>query len=243
MHGPVFGEFLGTAVLVLFGDGVVANVLLNKSKGEHGGWMVIASGWGLAVFSGIIVSLGVGGVAQLNPAITIALAVMTGSYATILPYCAAQMAGAFVGAVLVWLVYLPHWSQTPNPDVKLIVFCTGPAVRRLPCNALTEFLATAIGLVLVGMAIGSKGLAASGMPPGFAPFLWGAVVLAIGLSLGGPTGYAINPARDLGARLAHQLLPIACKRDSDWGYAWVPVLAPALGGVVGALLCKAFGIL
>lgn len=243
MHGPVFGEFLGTAVMIFFGDGVVANVLLNKSKGQGGGWIVIAAGWAMAVFAGIITSLGVGGVAHLNPAITIAFAVISGSYANVLPYCGAQLAGAFTGAVLVWLMYLPHWRQTPDPDVKLTVFCTNPAIRHLPSNALAEFLATAIGLVLVGMTIGSKGLAENGLPPGFAPCLWGMVVLAIGLSLGGPTGYAVNPARDLGARLAHQFLPIPNKRDSDWGYAWVPVLAPALGGVAGALLCRAFRIL
>ena len=243
MHGPVFGEFLGTAVLIFFGDGVVANVLLNKSKGQNGGWMVVAAGWSMAVFAGIITSLAVGGVAHLNPAITLAFAVLNGSYSIIVPYCAAQIAGAFAGAVLVWLVYLPHWAQTPDPDVKLIVFCTKPAIRHLPSNALTEFLATAIGLVLVGMAIGSRGLAQSGFPPGFAPCLWGLVILAVGLSLGGPTGYAVNPARDLGARLAHQLLPIPGKRDSDWSYGWVPIVAPALGGIAGALLCRAFGIM
>lgn len=242
MHGPVFGEFLGTAVMILFGDGVVANVLLNKSKGQNGGWIVIAVGWAMAVFCGIITSLGVGGVAHLNPAITIAFAVISGSYAHVLPYCAAQLAGAFTGAVLVWLVYLPHWPETPDPDVKLTVFCTKPAIRHLPANALTEFLATAVGLVLVGMTIGSKGLAGNGLQSGFAPFFWGLVILGIGVSLGGPTGYAINPARDLGARFAHQLLPLPNKRDSDWGYAWVPVLAPALGGIAGALLCRAFRI-
>jgi glycerol uptake facilitator protein len=185
----------------------------------------------------------VGGVAHLNPAITLAFAVISGSWSNVLPFCAAQVAGAFVGAVLAWLVYLPHWSQTPDPSIKLTVFCTNPAIRHWPSNALTEFLATAIGLVMIGFAIGSKGLAASGLPSGFGPYLWGMVVLAIGLSLGGPTGYAINPARDLGARLAHQFLPIPGKRDSDWGYGWIPILAPALGGIAGALLCRAFGIL
>ncbi len=243
MHGPVFGEFLGTMVLIFFGDGACANVLLKKSKGENSGWMVIATAWGLAVLAGIVVSLGVGGVAHLNPAITIALAVATGSYATVLPYCAAQMAGAFTGAVLVWLVYLPHWRLTEDSGAKLGVFCTAPAIRNIPANALTEFLVTALALVLVGVTIGSKGLAANGLPAGLGPCLWGMLVWAIGLSLGGPTGYAINPARDLGPRLAHQLLPIPGKGSSDWSYALVPVLAPALGAAAGALLARAFGIL
>ena len=243
MHGPVFGEFLGTMTLILFGDGVVANVLLKKSKGEGSGWIVISTGWGLAVLSGILVSLSVGGVAHLNPAITLALAFANNSYANVAPLIAAQFAGAFAGAVLVWLVYLPHWQETPEQDLKLAVFCTAPAIRNLPFNALTEFLATALGLVLAGAAIGSKGAAAAGVTPGWGPFLWGMLVWAIGLSLGGPTGYAINPARDLGPRLAHQLLPIANKGGSDWAYAAVPVFAPALGGIAGGLICKALGIL
>ena len=243
MHGPVFGEFLGTMTLILFGDGVVANVLLKKSKGEGSGWIVISTGWGLAVLSGILVSLSVGGVAHLNPAITLALAFANNSYANVAPLIAAQFAGAFAGAVLVWLVYLPHWRETPEQDLKLAVFCTAPAIRNLPCNTLTEFLVTAFALVLAGAAIGSKGAASAGVTPGWGPFLWGMLVWAIGLSLGGPTGYAINPARDLGPRLAHQLLPIANKGGSDWAYAAVPVLAPALGGIAGGLICKALGIL
>jgi glycerol uptake facilitator protein len=241
MHGPVFGEFIGTMVLILFGDGVVANVLLQKSKGENSGWMVIATGWGLAVLAGIIASLGVGGVGHLNPAVTIALAVASGSWANVAPYIAAQLAGAFVGAVLVWLVYLSHWRETPDQGSKLAIFCTGPAIRNLPANALTEFLVTTIALLMVGFSIGSKGVAANGLAAGFGPYLWGMLVWAIGLSLGGPTGYAINPARDLGPRLAHQLLPISGKGSSDWGYALVPIIAPALGGCAGGLLCKAFG--
>ena len=243
MHGPVFGEFLGTMTLILFGAGVVANVLLRKSKGEGSGWIVISTGWGLAVLSGILVSLSVGGVAHLNPAITLALACANNSYANVAPLIAAQFAGAFAGAVLVWLVYLPHWQETPEQDLKLAVFCTAPAIRNLPFNTLTEFLATALGLVLAGAAIGSKGAAAAGVTPGWGPFLWGMLVWAIGLSLGGPTGYAINPARDLGPRLAHQLLPIANKGGSDWAYAAVPAFAPALGGIAGGLICKALGIL
>ena len=242
MHGPVFGEFLGTMMLILLGDGVVANVLLKKSKGENSGWIVIATGWGLAVLCGILTSLGVGGVAHLNPAVTIALAIAARSYVTVVPYIAAQMAGGFVGAFLVWIVYLPHWSQTPDKGAKLGIFCTAPAIRNIPSNALTEFLVTIL-LIIVGFSIGSKGVSATGLVAGFGPYLWGMLVWAIGLSLGGPTGYAINPARDLGPRIAHQLLPISGKGSSDWGYALVPIVAPALGGVVAAFLCKAFGIL
>lgn len=243
MHGAVFGEFLGTMTLVLFGDGVVANVLLGKSKGENSGWIVISTGWGLAVLSGILVSLSVGGVAQLNPAITLALAFANNSYANVAPFIGAQFAGAFTGAVLVWLVYLPHWRETPNEGHKLGVFCTIPAIRNLPANALAEFLTTTFGLVLAGGAIGSKGVTAAGVTSGWGPFLWGMLVWAIGLSLGGPTGYAMNPARDLGPRLAHQILPIANKGGSDWGYAAIPIVAPALGGITGGLICKALGIL
>lgn len=242
MNGPVFGEFLGTMILILLGDGVVANVLLNKSKGQNSGWIVITAGWGFAVLAGIIASLGVGGVAHLNPAVTVALAVGSGDWGNVAPYIAAQLAGAFVGAALVWLVYLPHWAATEDAGLKLAIFSTGPAIRNIPSNALTEFLVTIV-LVVVGFAIGSKGVSATGLPGGFGPYLWGMLVWGIGLSLGGPTGYAINPARDLGPRIAHQLLPIAGKGDSDWGYAMVPVIAPLAGGGVGALICKLTGIL
>ncbi len=242
MHGPIFGEFLGTLVLILLGDGGVANVLLAKSKGQNSGWIVIATGWGLAVLAGIIASVAVGGVAHLNPAVTIAVAVSSGNYANVVPFILAQLAGAFAGATLVWLIYLPHWRETEDKGLKLAIFCTGPAIRALPANALTEFLVTIV-LVVVGFSIGTKGLAPAGLPSGFGPYLWGMLVWSIGLSLGGPTGYAINPARDLGPRIAHQLLPIAGKGGSDWGYALVPVLAPLAGGAVGALICKATGIL
>jgi glycerol uptake facilitator protein len=242
MHGPIFGEFLGTLVLILLGDGVVANVLLKGSKAEGAGWMVIATAWGLAVLCGIITSLAVGGVAHLNPAITIALAVSSGTYETLVPYIVAQIAGAFCAGVLVWLIFLPHWEGTADQGLKLAVFCTGPAIRKIPLNALTEFLVTIV-LVVVGFSIGSKGVAANGLPAGIGPYFWGMLVWAIGLSLGGPTGYAINPARDLGPRISHAVLPIPGKGGSDWGYALVPVIAPAIGGAVGALICVATGIL
>lgn len=241
MHGPVFGEFLGTLVLMFLGDGVVANVLLSKSKAQNAGWMVITTAWGLAVLFGIITSLAVGGVAHLNPVITIALAVGSGDYSTLLPYIAAQIAGAFTAGVLVWVTFLPHWAQTEDKGLKLGVFCTSPAIRNLPLNALHEFIVTIL-LVVAGFAIGSKGVSATGLPAGFGPYLWGMLVWGIGLSLGGPTGYAINPARDLGPRLAHAVLPIPGKGGSDWGYALVPILAPALGGIAGALICKVTGI-
>ena len=242
MHGPIFGEFLGTLVLMFLGDGVVANVLLTKSKGENGGWMVITTAWGLAVLFGILTSLAVGGVAHLNPVITLALAVGSGDYGAVLPYVAAQMAGAFVASILVWLVYLPHWAVTENQGLKLAIFCTGPAIRNLPLNALCEFLVTIV-LVVAGFSIGSKGVSANGLPAGFGPYLWGMLVWGIGLSLGGSTGYAVNPARDLGPRVAHQLLPIAGKGGSDWGYALVPLIGPLLGGAAGAAICRAAGIL
>ncbi|TBW36750.1 aquaporin family protein [Siculibacillus lacustris] len=241
MHGPIFGEFLGTLVLIMLGDGVVANVLLKGSKGENSGWIVITTGWGLAVLAGIITSVGVGGVAHLNPAVTLAAAVTGGDFSNVVPFIAAQMVGAFCGGALVWLIYLPHWAGTESQGLKLAVFCTGPAIRNIPSNALTEFLVT-IALVVIGFAIGSKGFAGAGLPGGLGPYFWGMLVWGIGLSLGGPTGYAINPARDLGPRIAHAVLPIAGKGDSDWGYALVPVLAPAAGGIVGALICKATGI-
>ncbi len=178
--------------------------------------MVITCAWGLAVLFGILTSQAVGGVAHLNPVITIASAVATGDYGTILPYVAAQMAGAFVAAVLVWLIYLPHWAETESEGLKLAVFCTGPAIRNIPLNALAEFLTTIV-LVVAGFSIASKGVAPNGLPAGFGPYLWGMLVWESALSLGGPTGYAINPARDLGPRLAHAVLPIAGKGHSDWG--------------------------
>jgi len=240
MHGAIFGEFVGTMILLLFGNGVVANVVLDRSKGKDGGWMVIATGWGFAVFCGIVTSLAVGGVAQLNPAVTLASAIVSGDFSHLSAYIGAQMAGAVVSGLLVWLVYLPHWA-TSDADSKLAVFCTQPAIRATASNALSELIVTAV-LIVVGMALASKGFIAAGLAPGMGPFFWGILVWAVGLSLGGQTGYAINPARDLGPRIAHWLLPIPGKRDSDWGYAWVPVLAPMAGAVVGAIIVRATGI-
>ena len=240
MHGAIFGEFAGTMVLLLFGNGVVANVVLDRSKGKDGGWMVIATGWGFAVFCGIVTSLAVGGVAHLNPAVTLASAIVSGDYSHVVPYIGAQLAGAVLSGLLVWLVYLPHWASS-DPDSKLAVFCTQPAIRSTGSNALSELIVTAV-LIVVGMALASKGFVGTGLAPGMGPFFWGILVGGVGLSLGGQTGYAINPARDLGPRIAHWLLPIAGKRDSDWGYAWVPVLAPMAGAGLGALIVRATGI-
>ncbi len=243
MHGPVFGEFLGTLVLILLGDGVVAGVLLNKSKGQNSGWIVITAAWGFAVVCGIFTSLAVGGIAHLNCAVTFALALAGATpWAQVPGLVAGQFAGAFVGAMLVWLTYLPHWAETSDKGLKLAVFCTGPAIRNLPLNLLTEIIGT-VFLVIIGFALGSKGVSPTGLPAGYGPFMWGIVVWSIGMSLGGPTGYAINPNRDLGPRIAHFVLPIAGKGDSDWGYAMVPVIGPLIGAGIGSVICKATGIL
>ncbi|MSU60853.1 MAG: aquaporin family protein [Pedosphaera sp.] len=240
---PFTAEIIGTMLLVVFGDGVVANVLLNKSKGQNGGWIVITTGWALAVTIAVYAVRSISG-AHLNPAVTIALAVI-GQFprASVPSYIIAQMIGGIFGGVLVWLAYLPHWGITADKGAKLGVFCTGPAVRSPLANLLTEIIGTAL-LVLGLLAILTpKNLVPnSGFETGFAPVLVGVIVWAIGLSLGGPTGYAINPARDLGPRIAHYVLPIAGKGDSDWGYAWVPVVGPILGGVAGALFYKAFWV-
>lgn len=232
---PYLAEFIGTGLLILFGNGVVANVLLAKSKGHGGGWIVITTGWALAVTVGVY-SVGVISGGHLNPAVTIGLAAI-GEFelARVPGYLAAQFAGALAGSVLVWLAYLPHWKATPEPATKLAVFCTEPAIRHTASNLLCEIIGTA-ALVFGALAIPSKtNFTAEGWSTGFGPLLVGLLVFAIGLSLGGPTGYAINPARDLGPRLAHALLPIAGKGGSDWGYAWIPVVGPLAGGVIGAL--------
>jgi glycerol uptake facilitator protein len=243
MHGPVFGEFLGTLVLILLGDGVVAGVLLNKSKGQNSGWIVITAAWGFAVVCGIFTSLAVGGVAHLNCAVTFALALAGATpWAQVPGLVAAQFAGAFVGAALVWLTYLPHWSETSDQGLKLAVFCTGPAIRNIPANFMTEVIGTAF-LCIIGFALGSKGVSPTGLPAGYGPFMWGIVVWSIGMSLGGPTGYAINPNRDLGPRIAHAVLPIAGKGGSDWGYALVPVIGPLIGAAIGSFICMHTGIL
>jgi len=243
MYGPIFGEFLGTLTLCLLGTAVVANVLLEKSKGQNSGWIVITTGWGFAVTFGVITSLSVGGVAHLNPAITVAIATATGDWSNVIPLVLAQIVGAFTGAVITWAAYYAHWEGTEDPDLKLAIFSTGPAVRHLPANTVTEIIGTVV-LVVAGFAIGAKGVVGeAGLPAGMSPFLWGVLVWGIGLSLGGPTGYAINPARDLGPRIAHQILPIPGKGTSDWGYAAIPIAGPIIGAVIGGLIVKSLGIL
>jgi glycerol uptake facilitator protein len=241
MAGPLFGEFMGTLVLILLGNGVVANVLLKGSKAEGAGWMVITSGWAFAVMAGVFTAVACGSRdANLNPAVTLGFAVATGSFAKFAPYAIAQILGAFAGAALVWLHFLPHWRNTEGKDLKLACFCTSPAIRRFGANLLSEIIGTLV-LVLVVGAIFSKAVSANGIASGLGPYLVAALVWGIGLSLGGTTGYAINPARDFGPRLAHALLPVAEKGGSDWGYATVPILGPLIGGALAGALMRAIG--
>ncbi len=233
-------ELLGTMILVLLGDGVVANVVLKQTKGNNAGWIVITAGWGFAVAVAVYCVAAISG-GHLNPAVTIGLATIGKFEWALVPgYIAAQMVGAFLGGILVWLAYLPHWPVTESKGDKLAVFSTGPAIRHTAGNLICEAIGTAM-LVLGVLAILSPAnlVPNSGFDKGLAPALVGLLVGAIGLSLGGPTGYAINPARDLGPRLAHFVLPIPGKGNSDWGYAWIPVVGPIIGGIAGALLYKA----
>lgn len=232
---PYLAECVGTAVLILLGNGVVANCVLGRSKGNGGGWIVITAGWGMAVAVAVY-AVGRFSGAHINPAVTVGLAAIDKfPWAKVPGYLAAQMAGAFVGALLVWLSYLPHWPVTEDGEGMRACFCTAPAVRRPVWNMVTEVIGTVVLLVGV-LAIGSDSPQAP--LPHLDPLLVGLLVFSIGLSLGGPTGYAINPARDLGPRLAHQLLPIPGKVDSDWGYAWVPIVGPLVGGVLGAWIFR-----
>jgi glycerol uptake facilitator protein len=226
------GEFIGTALLIILGDGVVANVVLSKTKGNNGGWIVITFGWGMAVFTGVFASNLLGGSGHLNPAVTLAVAWFADfDWNKVLPYMGAQFAGAFTGAVIVWLTYKKHFDETADAEAKLAVFCTGPAIRNTGYNLITEIVGTFI--LVLGASLMSKPEIKMGtleaLPVGL-------LVLAIGLSLGGPTGYAINPARDLGPRIAHFLLPIPNKRNSDWSYSWIPVIGPVIGGLLAAWL-------
>ena len=225
---PFLGELIGTMLLVIFGDGVVAGAVLKRTKSENAGWVVITLAWGLAVTLAIYAVGNISG-AHINPAVTLALAA-TGDFpwSQVPAYILAQMLGALIGAAVVWLHYLPHWSRTEDQAAKLAVFCTGPALRAPWANLLSEVSGTFIlitGLLFIG---------ANDFAEGLNPIVVGALIVAIGMSLGGTTGYAINPARDLGPRLAHWLLPIAGKGPSDWAYAPIPVVGPLLGGVAGA---------
>lgn len=262
MH-PYLAEVVGTGILVLLGNGIVANAVLSKTKGHAAGWVAITLGWGLAVALAVY-SVGRISGAHINPAVTIGLAgIGEFPWADVPGYIIAQMAGAFIGAALVWVAYLSHWKATEDTGAKLACFSTGPAIRNTKANLLTEIIGTAM-LVFGVLAIGSvaqgmeqallaepgdafaEGTLQSGLITGFStwfgPLLVGLLVLSIGLSLGGPTGYAINPARDLGPRLAHAVLPIAGKGDSDWSYSWIPVVGPIIGGLLGGWLFVLLGM-
>jgi len=234
------GEVIGTMILIILGDGVVAGVLLRNSKAENSGWIVITFGWAMAVAIAVY-CVGQFSGAHINPAVTISLAVTDQfDWALVPGYIIAQFIGAFIGGVIVWLAYLPHWEETEDEGLKLGVFCTAPAIYNTPANIVTEIIGTFMlvfgisGILANAAAVG--GGAAAVIGSGLNPLLVGLLVLGIGLSLGGPTGYAINPARDLGPRIAHAVLPIAGKGGNDWGYSWIPVVGPIIGGILGAVL-------
>jgi len=234
------GEFIGTMILIILGDGVVAGVLLRNSKAENSGWIVITFGWAMAVAVAVY-CVGQFSGAYINPAVTLAFAAVGQlDWAVVPGYIIAQFLGAFVGAIIVWLAYLPHWPETDDAGLKLGVFCTAPAIYNTPANVVTEIIGTFVlvfgvsGIIANAGAVGGDAAAVIGS--GINPLLLGLLVLGIGLSLGGPTGYAINPARDLGPRIAHAVLPIAGKGGSDWGYSWIPVVAPIIGGIIGSVL-------
>jgi glycerol uptake facilitator protein len=232
---PFFAEFFGTAIIIVFGGGVVSNVLLSKTKGNNSGWIVITFGWAIGVFTGVLISAPVSG-AHLNPAVTLALAIAHKfSWSMVSVYCCAQVLGAMFGAVLVWLAYKKHFDITEDADSKLAVFSTMPNIRSYWYNLITEIIGTyVLALAVLYMAEPEVGLGALNALP------VALVVLGIGLSLGGPTGYAINPARDIGPRIMHFLLPIPNKRNSDWSYSWVPILGPCIGAALAALMFLIF---
>jgi glycerol uptake facilitator protein len=233
----IFGaEVIGTALLILLGNGVVAGVLLSQSKAENAGWIVITFGWGMAVMVAVF-AVGQFSGAHLNPAVTIGFATIGDTEWSDVPeYLGGEFVGAFIGATLVWLSYLPHWGATEDPGLKLACYSTAPAIRNTATNIICEVVGTFVLVFGVLAFFANPDTAATGL----GGLLVGLLVFSIGLSLGGPTGYAINPARDLGPRIMHAILPIAGKGDSDWSYAWIPVVAPLIGGVLGALAFDAF---
>ena len=228
----IFGaEVIGTGILILLGNGVVAGVLLNHSKAQNAGWIVITFGWGMGVMLAVF-AVGQFSGAHLNPAVTLGFAFQGSTeWGDVPEYLAGEFVGAFIGATLVWLAYLPHWGATEDPGLKLAAYSTAPAIRNTPANLITEIIGTFVLVFTVLAIVSDQGAVDSGL----VGLLIGLLVFAIGLSLGGPTGYAINPARDLGPRIMHAILPIAGKGPSDWGYAWIPVVGPIMGGVLGAL--------
>lgn len=232
MNNILLGEIIGTMLLILLGDGVVAGVLLNKSKGQNSGWIVITTAWAFAVFVGVFAVANLSG-GHINPAVTIGLAVAGATpWADVPVYIIGQFIGAFLGAVLVWLHYMPHWAETSDAGLKLAVFSTGPAIRNTTANLISEIIGTFVLMFAVLRIAGPN----AEMVGSLVALPVALVVWVIGLSLGGTTGYAINPARDLGPRIAHFLLPIAGKGDSDWGYSWIPVVGPVIGAVIAAVL-------
>jgi glycerol uptake facilitator protein len=233
----IFGaETIGTALLILLGNGVVAGVLLNRSKAQNAGWIVITWGWGLAVMVAVF-TVGQFSGAQLNPAVTIGSWIAGQTDASDVPkYLAGEFVGAFIGATLVWISYLPHWADTEDPGLKLACFSTAPAIRSTVSNLICEIIGTFVLVFGVLAFFSDKATAATGL----GGIIVGFLVLSIGLSLGGPTGYAINPARDLGPRIMHAILPIAGKGPSDWSYSWIPVVGPLIGGAIAALAYKLF---
>jgi glycerol uptake facilitator protein len=241
LRTPLLGEFMGTLMMILLGDGVVAAVLLKRTKAENSGWLVITTGWCFAVMCGIFTANLFGSSdAHLNPAITLAFGIKEGSFAKLLPFALAQLAGAFAGAALVWIHYGPHWVVTEDKDAKRAIFCTAPAIRHWVWNLISEIICTLVLIVVAG-GITSKLVLSTGAAAGVSPYLVGCLVWSIGLSLGATTGYAINPARDLGPRIAHAVLPIAGKGGSDWGYAPIPILGPMIGAALGGLILRALG--
>lgn len=229
---PYIAEFIGTLLLIVIGDGVVASVLLKGTKSENAGWLTVVICWGLAVTMAVY-AVGSFSGAHLNPALTIGLAA-SGNFAwNLVPgYCLAQIAGALVGAVIVWIHYLPHWKGTQDASTKLAVFCTSPAIRSYPNNLISEIIGTSV------LMLGIFFIGANKFTEGLNPLVVGLLIIAIGLGLGGTTGFAINPARDLGPRLAHFILPIHGKGSSDWSYAWIPVVGPIMGALIGASIYK-----
>ncbi len=237
---PFLAELLGTMILVILGDGVVGNVVLHKTKGQNSGWIVITAGWAFAVTIAVYCVGSISG-AHLNPAVTLGMAAIGKfPWAQVPAYVTAQMAGGVLGGTIVWLAYLPHWAATDDQPGKLAVFCTGPAIRSTGANLIAEIIGTFVLVLALLAVLSPENLTpASDLARGFGPALVGVIVFSIGLSLGGATGYAINPARDLGPRIAHALLPIAGKGGSDWSYAWIPVAGPIIGGLLGAVTYRA----